>query len=79
MPFKFRFDNLTNKHKARRLLESQVSENQSFTGLIFNLSTVYELCSDNAGHLKGQLAATVAAQPASGQTNLDRPNADFKL
>lgn len=65
--------------EARQLLESQVAANHSFTSLIFNLSTVYELCSDNAGQLKGQLAATISHQPISGQTNLDRSNADFKL
>lgn len=65
--------------QARQLLESQVSTNHSFGSLIFNLSTIYELCSDSAGQLKGQLAATVSNQPVLGQTNLDRPNADFKL
>ncbi|KAJ5918910.1 hypothetical protein N7454_010054 [Penicillium verhagenii] len=65
--------------EARQLLESQVSANHSFSSLVFNLSTVYELCSDNAGQLKGQLAATVAGQPISGQTNMDRTNTDFKL
>ncbi|KAJ5683289.1 hypothetical protein N7462_006454 [Penicillium macrosclerotiorum] len=65
--------------EACTLLESQVSANHSFSSLIFNLSTVYELCSDNAGQLKGQLATTISKHPMSGQTNLDRPNADFKL
>ncbi|KAJ5736272.1 uncharacterized protein N7483_001397 [Penicillium malachiteum] len=65
--------------EARQLLESQVSANHSFGSLIFNLSTVYELCSDNASQLKGQLAATLAGQPVSGETNIDRPNTDFKL
>ncbi|KAJ6166670.1 hypothetical protein N7470_002117 [Penicillium chermesinum] len=65
--------------EARQLLESQISSNHSFTSLIFNLSTIYELCSDVAGQLKGRLAASIAAQPVSGQTNLDRPNTDFKL
>ncbi|KAJ5916491.1 hypothetical protein N7504_000506 [Penicillium tannophilum] len=65
--------------EARQLLESQISANHSFSSLVFNLSTVYELCSDNASHLKGQLAATIAGQPVSGQTNMDRPNTDFKL
>ncbi|KAJ6105705.1 hypothetical protein N7512_009222 [Penicillium capsulatum] len=68
-----------NLDEARQILESQVAANNSFGSLIFNLSTVYELCSDNAGQLKGQLAATMSGQPISGQTNLDRPNADFKL
>lgn len=61
------------------LLESQVSANHSFSSLVFNLSTVYELCSDGASNLKGQLAASIARQPVSGHTNLDRPNADLKL
>ncbi|KAJ5167911.1 uncharacterized protein N7482_003505 [Penicillium canariense] len=65
--------------EARQLLETQVAANHSFGSLIFNLSTVYELCSDSAAQLKGQLAATVSDQPVSGQTNLDRPNTDFKL
>ncbi|CEJ56468.1 hypothetical protein PMG11_02674 [Penicillium brasilianum] len=65
--------------EARLLLEAQVSAHQSFGSLIFNLSTVYELCCDSAGRLKGQLAAIIAEQPVSGQTNLDRPNTDFKL
>ncbi|KAJ5132755.1 hypothetical protein N7448_006913 [Penicillium atrosanguineum] len=65
--------------QARELLESQISANHSFGSLIFNLSTVYELCSDGASQLKGQLAGTIANQPVSGQTNLDRSNTDFKL
>ncbi|KAJ5095493.1 hypothetical protein NUU61_004849 [Penicillium alfredii] len=65
--------------EARQLLESQVSANHSFSSLVFNLSTVYELCFDSAAQLKGQLAATIAKQPVTGQTNLDRPNADLKL
>ncbi|CAG8269820.1 unnamed protein product [Penicillium salamii] len=65
--------------QARQLLEAQVSTNHSFGSLVFNLSTIYELCSDNAGYLKGQLAETIAKQPVTGQTNLDRPNSDLKL
>jgi tetratricopeptide (TPR) repeat protein len=65
--------------QARELLESSISANHSFGSLIFNLSTVYELCSDSAGQLKGQLAGSIANQPMSGQTNLDRSNTDFKL
>ncbi|KAJ5094027.1 hypothetical protein N7456_009888 [Penicillium angulare] len=65
--------------EARQLLESQISSHHLFGSLIFNLSTVYELCSDNASEMKGQLAATVASQPSSGHTNIERPNTDFKL
>ncbi|KAJ5793560.1 hypothetical protein N7457_000159 [Penicillium paradoxum] len=65
--------------EARQLLESQVSSNHSFGSLIFNLSTVYELCSDKAPHMKGQLAETISKHPVTGQTNLDRPISDLKL
>ncbi|KAJ5561357.1 hypothetical protein N7461_000118 [Penicillium sp. DV-2018c] len=65
--------------EARQILEAQVSSNHSFGSLIFNLSTVYELCSDNAPRMKGQLAETISKQPVLGQTNLDRPNSDLKL
>lgn len=61
------------------MLESLVQTNQSFYSLVFNLSTVYELCSDKADQLKTTLVDTVAQQPVTGDINLDRPNADFKL
>ncbi|CAI7619436.1 unnamed protein product [Penicillium glandicola] len=65
--------------ESRQLLEAQVSSNHSFSSLIFNLSTVYELCTDRATHMKGQLADKISKQPITGQTNLDRPNSDLKL
>ncbi|RHZ67486.1 uncharacterized protein CDV56_104068 [Aspergillus thermomutatus] len=66
-------------NEARQILESLVAANHSFGSLVFNLSTVYELCSDKAGILKTSLAESVAKQPISGHINLDRPSADFKL
>ncbi|KAE8412878.1 hypothetical protein BDV36DRAFT_46999 [Aspergillus pseudocaelatus] len=66
-------------NEARQILESLVHGGQSFGGLIFNLSTVYELCSDKSAQLKAGLVDLVAKEPATGHTNLDRPNADFKL
>jgi tetratricopeptide (TPR) repeat protein len=65
--------------QARQILESLVAANHSFGSLVFNLSTVYELCSDKASILKTSLAESVAKQPISGDLNLDRPSADFKL
>ncbi|CAI7583294.1 unnamed protein product [Penicillium viridicatum] len=65
--------------ESRQLLEAQVSSNHSFGSLVFNLSTVYELCTDRATHMKGQLADTISKHPVIGQTNLDRPNSDLKL
>ncbi|PYH89829.1 hypothetical protein BO71DRAFT_335788 [Aspergillus ellipticus CBS 707.79] len=66
-------------NEARDVLESLVRENHSFSSLVFNLSTVYELCSDKSAKLKTDLTETVARQPVTGVTNLDRHNADFKL
>ncbi|RAK99735.1 uncharacterized protein BO80DRAFT_358182 [Aspergillus ibericus CBS 121593] len=66
-------------NEAREVLESLVQANHSFSSLVFNLSTVYELCSDKSAKLKTDLVETVAKQPVTGATNLDRPNGDFKL
>ncbi|KKK19247.1 hypothetical protein ARAM_005281 [Aspergillus rambellii] len=66
-------------NEAREVLESLVQANHSFSSLVFNLSTVYELCSDKSVQLKNGLVEAVAKQPITGQINLDRPNADFKL
>lgn len=65
--------------KARPLLETLVSQNHSFASLTFNLSTMYELCSDRSAKLKLELADAVAQHPSFGDRNLDRHNADFKL
>ncbi|KAN0083333.1 hypothetical protein V8E54_002421 [Elaphomyces granulatus] len=66
-------------NESRALLESLVSANYSFQSLTFNLSTIYELCSDKSKALKTRLAEEVSKQSHFGETNLDRPNADFKL
>lgn len=61
------------------MLEELVRENNSFGSLVFNLSTVYELCSDKSPNMKAELVDVISKQPVTGHTNLDRPNADFKL
>ncbi|KAJ9309467.1 hypothetical protein DTO217A2_1085 [Paecilomyces variotii] len=66
-------------NESRGLLESLISGNNSFQSLTFNLATIYELCSDKSRNLKLRLADEVAKQPHTGDTNIDRPNADFKL
>ncbi|CUS14771.1 unnamed protein product [Tuber aestivum] len=48
--------------EARSVLESLIDNGTSFTGLTFNLSTIYELCSDNSKVLKASLAERIAAQ-----------------
>ncbi|KAL4928377.1 uncharacterized protein BDV17DRAFT_94847 [Aspergillus undulatus] len=65
--------------EAREVLESLVQAQHSFSSLVFNLATVYELCSDKAVQLKQGLVEAVAKQPITGNANLDRLNADFKL
>lgn len=42
------------------MLEEQVAAGTVFPGLTFNLSTIYELCSDNSKALKMKLAEQVA-------------------
>ncbi|KAL6235785.1 hypothetical protein BDW75DRAFT_131020 [Aspergillus navahoensis] len=65
--------------EAREALETLVQARHSFPSLVFNLATVYELCSDKAMQLKHGLVEKVARQPVTGHANLDRPSADFKL
>ncbi|KAL4958288.1 hypothetical protein BDW69DRAFT_99510 [Aspergillus filifer] len=64
---------------AREVLESLLHTQHSFPSLVFNLATVYELCSDKAVQLKQGLVEAIAKQPITGNANLDRLNADFKL
>ncbi|KAL2810642.1 hypothetical protein BJX63DRAFT_305579 [Aspergillus granulosus] len=66
-------------NEARHVLESLVQAQHSFSSLVFNLATVYELCSDKSIQLKTGLVEAIAEQPITGHTNLDRLNADFKL
>ena len=47
-------------------------------GLTFNLSTIYELSSENSIDLKTKLAEHIATQPANGHI-WDKSNGDFKL
>lgn len=65
--------------QARELLESLIATNHSFSSLTFNLSTIYELCSDKSRVLKMGLAEKLAKQPRSGEKNWEKPNVDFKL
>ncbi|OJK05229.1 hypothetical protein ASPACDRAFT_38800 [Aspergillus aculeatus ATCC 16872] len=66
-------------NEAREVLESLIQKEHSFPSLVYNLSTIYELCSEKAGKLKTDLVETVAKQPVTGVLNLDRPSADFKI
>ncbi|TGJ85840.1 hypothetical protein E0Z10_g2913 [Xylaria hypoxylon] len=66
--------------EGRDLLEELVSDGQASHTLLFNLTTMYELCSDRAKTLKVHLAERVAGmEPASGGGGWEKTNADFKL
>lgn len=65
--------------EGRTVLEELVEAGYSSHTLLFNLSTMYELCTDRAKAMKLNLAQRVADQtPAEGQ-GWEKTNADFKL
>ncbi|ETS86840.1 hypothetical protein PFICI_00668 [Pestalotiopsis fici W106-1] len=64
--------------EGRGVLEKQVKEGQTSHTLLFNLSTMYELCSDRAKQLKMSLAEQVADKEAT-EHGWEKTNADFKL
>ena len=64
--------------EARSVLESLISEGCSFPTLLFNLSTVFELCTDRAKTLKIELAERLARVEGT-ETGWERSNTDFKL
>lgn len=69
--------------EAREVLETLARRTAAFPVLLFNLSTVYELCSERAGELKGGLAREFAQrQPgveAVGCGGWERGLGEFKL
>ncbi|CAK7272226.1 hypothetical protein SEPCBS57363_005023 [Sporothrix epigloea] len=65
--------------EGRTILEQLVDAGASSHTLLFNLSTMYELCTDRAKTFKLGLAQRVADQtPVAGQS-WEKTNADFKL
>lgn len=78
----------TDNPQARQTLESLISDAQSFHALTFNLSTIYELCTERSRALKISLAEKVAGmleeefERAGDQENVkgwEKVNGDFKL
>lgn len=62
------------------MLESLVDDGRhNFSGLLFNLATVYELRTENAMEKKHVLAQRVADKGPAGERGWERVNADFKL
>ncbi|KAI1342557.1 hypothetical protein F5Y15DRAFT_308915 [Xylariaceae sp. FL0016] len=64
--------------EGRDILESMVNAGQTSHTLLFNLTTMYELCTDRAKSLKVQLAERVAGMAPSAH-GWEKTNADFKL
>lgn len=73
--------------EARTLLESLISTSHSFHALTFNLSTIYELCTERSRALKIGLAEKVAGMQGGGvsgaeergRVGWEKVNGDFKL
>jgi len=66
--------------EARSILESIARETSVFPALLFNLSTVYELCTDRAIDRKAGLSQHLAQRtPFATTGGWERTNADFKL
>ncbi|KAI5296763.1 hypothetical protein KEM55_005632 [Ascosphaera atra] len=67
-------------NESRELLESLVDRGHSFQSLIYNLATIYELCSERSQFaMKTALTERVAQQTSSHETNWERPNIEFKI
>ncbi|KAH8650180.1 hypothetical protein BX600DRAFT_108048 [Xylariales sp. PMI_506] len=64
--------------EGRGVLEKLVNNGQASHTLLFNLSTMFELCTDRAKQLKASLAEQVASMNSTSQ-GWEKNNADFKL
>ncbi|KAH8808118.1 hypothetical protein F5884DRAFT_355863 [Xylogone sp. PMI_703] len=65
--------------EARKLLEQLVVEEHSFHALTFNLSTIYELCTERSRAVKIGLAEKVASMDPGSNVGWEKVNGDFKL
>lgn len=64
--------------EGRALLEGMVDAGRSSHTLLFNLTTMYELCTERARSLKVRLSEKVAAMEETND-GWEKTNADFKL
>lgn len=66
--------------EAKGVLESFAQQSPAFPGLLFNLGTVYELCTELAVDEKAALARRMAEKRPTAETaGWERCNAEFKL
>jgi tetratricopeptide (TPR) repeat protein len=64
---------------ARAQLTELVETSPPFHSSVFNLSTIYELCTERNRDRKASLAEKLAAREADGVVGYELANADFKL
>lgn len=65
--------------EARTMLADLVDESPPFHSMLFNLSTIYELCTERNRERKLELADKVAKSRGDGSVGREFGNADFKL
>ncbi|KAF2723133.1 hypothetical protein K431DRAFT_292855 [Polychaeton citri CBS 116435] len=66
--------------KARTVLEGLSRHSSPFSALLFNLSTVYELCSEKAvDHKQAFIHMTAQKPPTAASEGWERANVEFKL
>lgn len=64
--------------QGRDILEDLVGKGMTSHTLLFNLATMYELCTDKSRGLKMKLAERVAGMEES-DAGWEKSNVDFKL
>ena len=66
--------------EARTIMQELLGRRPAFAGLLFNLSTIYELCTAQARDRKKSLVDQVAEKmPSFENGGWERPSAEFKL
>lgn len=66
--------------EARTLLQDVVQQTPACSSILFNLSTIYELCSERANDKKANLMRMTAAKaPSASSGGWERATFDFKL
>lgn len=65
--------------EARELLEKLADDTPPFHSLVFNLSTIFELCTERNRDRKMALAEKLALRKTDGAVGWEIANADFKL
>lgn len=65
--------------EAKQILSTLVDQSPPFHSMVFNLSTVFELCTEKNRDRKVELAATLAARKGGDGVGWEMNSAEFKL